>query len=525
MDTKALRQKILDLAIRGKLVPQDSNDEPASVLLERIRQQKQQMVKDGKLKAKDIKNDTIIFVSEDNLHYEKFADGSVKCIEDEIPFELPDGWAWSRLGAVAEAIGDGDHQPPPQTSFGVPFLVISNVSGGRLSFENTRFVSKEYFSQLPETRKPRNGDLLFTVTGSYGIPVLIDSDDKFCFQRHIAIVRPCTISNRYLYVILGSSYVKSICDAKATGTAQKTVGLATLRELLIPVAPYKEQMQIYAQTQDALSIVDSVSSDKEDLLNIIESAKTKILDLAIRGQLVPQDPTDEPASVLLERIRAEKEELIKQGKIKRDKKESVIFRGEDNSYYEKMADGKLHCLDNQLPFELPDGWEWCNLSMIGTTNIGLTYRPTDIEPGGIMVLRSCNIVNDQVDLSGLVRVKTTVRENQFAQKNDILICARNGSRSLVGKCALIPDLREPASFGAFMAIYRTEYFEFIVHYLRSSFFRSVFDDSNSTAINQLTQDMLKRAIVPLPPLSEQRRIVEAIGAMLFELNQIEKSLS
>ena len=409
----------------------------------------------------------------DNLHYEKFADGSVKCIEDEIPFELPDGWAWSRLGAVAEAIGDGDHQPPPQTSFGVPFLVISNVSGGRLSFENTRFVSKEYFSQLPETRKPRNGDLLFTVTGSYGIPVLIDSDDKFCFQRHIAIVRPCTISNRYLYVILGSSYVKSICDAKATGTAQKTVGLATLRELLIPVAPYKEQMQIYAQTQDALSIVDSVSSDKEDLLNIIESAKTKILDLAIRGQLVPQDPTDEPASVLLERIRAEKEELIKQGKIKRDKKESVIFRGEDNSYYEKMADGKLHCLDNQLPFELPDGWEWCNLSMIGTTNIGLTYRPTDIEPGGIMVLRSCNIVNDQVDLSGLVRVKTTVRENQFAQKNDILICARNGSRSLVGKCALIPDLREPASFGAFMAIYRTEYFEFIVHYLRSSFFKVV----------------------------------------------------
>lgn len=525
MDTKVLRQKVLDLAIRGKLVPQDPNDEPASVLLERIRQQKQQMVKDGKLKAKDIKNDTIIFVSEDNLHYEKFADGSVKCIEDEIPFELPDGWAWSRLGAVAEAIGDGDHQPPPQTSFGVPFLVISNVSGGRLSFENTRFVSKEYFSQLPETRKPRNGDLLFTVTGSYGIPVLIDSDDKFCFQRHIAIVRPCTISNRYLYVILGSSYVKSICDAKATGTAQKTVGLATLRELLIPVAPYKEQMQIYAQTQDALSIVDSVSSDKEDLLNIIESAKAKILDLAIRGQLVPQDPTDEPASVLLERIRAEKEELIKQGKIKRDKKESVIFRGEDNSYYEKMADGKLHCLDDQLPFELPDGWEWCNLSMIGTTNIGLTYRPTDIEPGGIMVLRSCNIVNDQVDLSGLVRVKTTVRENQFAQKNDILICARNGSRSLVGKCALIPDLREPASFGAFMAIYRTEYFEFIVHYLRSSFFRSVFDDSNSTAINQLTQDMLKRAIVPLPPLSEQRRIVEAIGAMLFELNQIEKSLN
>ena len=459
------------------------------------------------------------------LHYEKFADGCVKCIEDEIPYDLPEGWVWARLGSVAEAIGDGDHQPPPQTSFGVPFLVISNVSSGQLSFENTRFVSEEYFSQLPETRKPRNGDLLFTVTGSYGIPVLVDTDDKFCFQRHIAIVRPCNISNRYLYVVLGSSYVKSICDTKATGTAQKTVGLATLRELLIPVAPYKEQMQIYTQTQDALSIVDSISSDKADLLNIIENTKAKILDLAIRGKLVPQNPDDEPASVLLERIRGEKEDRIRQGKIKRDKKESVIFRGDDNSYYEKMADGKLHFLDDQLPFELPDGWEWCNLSMIGTTNIGLTYRPTDIEPDGVIVLRSCNIVNEQIDLSDLVRVKTTIREKQYVQKNDILICARNGSRALVGKCALISDFGEAASFGAFMAIYRTEYFEYIVHYLRSSFFRSVFDDSNSTAINQLTQDMLKRAIVPFPPLSEQHRIAETIEAMLIELNQMEKSLN
>ena len=244
MDTKALRQKVLDLAIRGKLVPQDPNDEPASVLLERIRQQKQQMVKDGKLKAKDIKNDTIIFVGEDNLHYEKFANGSVKCIENEIPFELPVGWAWARLGTISEAIGDGDHQPPPQTFSGIPFLVISNVSGGKLSFENTRFVSAEYFNQLPEARKPQKGDLLFTVTGSYGIPILVDTDDNFCFQRHIAIVRPCITSNRYLHVILGSSYVKSVCDDKATGTAQKTVGLATLRELLIPVAPYNEQVRI-----------------------------------------------------------------------------------------------------------------------------------------------------------------------------------------------------------------------------------------------------------------------------------------
>lgn len=196
-----------------------------------------------------------------------------------------------------------------------------------------------------------------------------------------------------------------------------------------------------------------------------------------------------------------------------------------SSYYEKFADGKCRCIEDELPFELPDGWEWCNLSMIGTTNIGLTYRPTDIEADGTMVLRSSNIVNDEIDLNDLVRVKTKIRENQYVQHNNILICARNGSKALVGKCALIDDLGEPASFGAFMAVYRTDFYKYILHYLRSSLFRSVFDDGNSTAINQLTQDMIKRALIPFPPLLEQERIVNIIDTLLSHLYDIEKSLS
>lgn len=271
--------------------------------------------------------------------------------------------------------------------------------------------------------------------------------------------------------------------------------------------------------------IDAISENKTDLETTISMAKSKILDLAIRGQLVPQNPDDEPASVLLDRIRAEKEELIKQGKIKRDKKESTIFKGEDNSYYEKFSDGKCRSIEDELPFELPDGWEWCNLSMIGTTNIGLTYRPTDIDPTGTMVLRSNNIVDDEIDLNDLVRVKTKIRENQYVQPNDILICARNGSKALVGKCALIDELKEPASFGAFMAVYKTDYYKYVLHYLRSSQFRNVFDDGNSTAINQLTQDMLKRALIPFPPISEQERIVNRISELLSRLRDIEKSLS
>ena len=530
MDTKALRQKVLDLAIRGKLVPQDPSDEPASVLLERIRQQKQQMVKEGKLKAKDIKNDTIIFVGEDNLHYEKFTDGSVKCIEDEILFELPEGWAWSRLLPLTTKIGAGSTPTGGAAVYsdsGVKFIRSQNVYDDGLLLDDVAYISED-INRKKAGSIVKAKDILLNITGgSIGRCALVPDDfDIANVNQHVIIIRLVDAGLRhFLHSAIVSPYIQEQILSRQVGSGRGGLSAETLSTFLIPIPPIQEQSFIQEKLKQCVLSIATISAGKADITSFANAAKAKILDLAIRGQLVPQNPNDEPASVLLERIRAEKEKLIHQGKIKRDNKESIIFRGEDNSYYEKMADGKLHCLDDQLPFELPDGWEWCNLSMIGTTNIGLTYRPTDIEPDGVIVLRSCNIVNEQIDLSDLVRVKTTIRDNQYVQKNDILICARNGSRALVGKCALISDFGESASFGAFMAIYRTEYFEYIVHYLRSSFFRSVFDDSNSTAINQLTQDMLKRAIVPFPPLSEQHRIAETIEAMLIELNQIEKSLN
>ena len=520
MDTKALRQKVLDLAIRGKLVPQDPNDEPASVLLERIRRQKQQMVKEGKLKAKDIKNDTVIFVGEDNLHYEKFADGSVKCIEDEIPFDLPDGWAWARLGTVAEAIGDGDHQPPPQTASGIPFLVISNVSGGKLSFDNTRFVGIDYFSQLPETRRPRNGDLLFTVTGSYGIPVLVDTDDNFCFQRHIAMVRPCIISNRYLLFALGSSYVKSICDEKATGTAQKTVGLATLRELLIPVAPFNEQIQIYERLQSVLCIVDSISLDRENLLNAIKYTKSKILDLAIRGQLVPHDPSDEPASVLLERIRSEKEELIRQGKIKRDKKESVIFRGEDNSYYVRQ-DAHTESIDEQFIFELPDNWEWCSLLNIAKIELGKTLDSAKNTGANYPYLRSVNVRWNEVDLSDLkeMRFEPEELERYTVRLNDLLICEGGDvGRSCVWTCDKEILYQNALHRVRFYGECNPFYFMYYMMYYES---RGIIKAlCKGVTIKHLTGNVLSLIPFALPPLKEQGRIVEKLNQIFALLDSI-----
>ena len=459
----------------------------------------------------------------DNLHYEKFADGTVKCIEDEIPFELPDGWAWSRLGTISSAIQYGlSNSAEAQGSH--KLLRITDIQDGTVNWDNVPFTT----TTDPDTYLLKTGDIVFARTGATVGKSFLITETPFpaVYASYLIRIRLIgDLPSEYIYQFFNSACYWSQITDKSVGVGQPNCNGTSLKELFIPLPPLNEQVKIIPIVETLLDYVKRIGLERTELLSILSATKSKILDLAIRGQLVPQNPDDEPASVLLERIRAEKEELIKQGKIKRDKKESIIFKGEDNSYYEKFSDGKCRSIEDELPFELPDGWEWCNLSMIGTTNIGLTYRPTDIDPNGTMVLRSSNIVNDEIDLNDLVRVKAKIRENQYVHPNDILICVRNGSRALVGKCTLIGELKESVSFGAFMAVYKTDYYKYVLHYLRSNQFRNVFDDGNSTAINQLTQDMLKRALIPFPPISEQERIVDRISELLSRLHDIEKSLS
>ena len=167
-----------------------------------------------------------------------------RCIDDELPFEIPASWAWTRLTNICSSIADGDHQPPPQVSHGIPFLVISNVSSGKIDFSNTRFVPVEYYMQLADTRMPCVGDLLFTVTGSYGIVIPVLEERKFCFQRHIALLKSLVLYTNYLELALKSPLVFNQCRTVATGTAQKTVGLSSLKNLLLPIPPIEEQGRI-----------------------------------------------------------------------------------------------------------------------------------------------------------------------------------------------------------------------------------------------------------------------------------------
>jgi len=181
-----------------------------------------------------------------------------------------------------------------------------------------------------------------------------------------------------------------------------------------------------------------------------------------------------------------------------------------NLHYEKFADGTVKCIEDEIPFELPEGWTWSRLSMVGTTNIGLTYKPTDVSEEGTIVLRSCNIRNGKIDLADLVRVKTDIRDNQYIEENDILICARNGSRALVGKCAVMNNIGEKASFGAFMAVFRSICYRYVYHYFNTLLFRSAFDNDDSKQINQVTQAILRDTMIPLPPFAEQQRIVSTL---------------
>ena len=361
MDTKALRQKILDLAIRGKLVPLDPNDEPASVLLERIRAEKQQMVKDGKLKPKDIKNDTVIFKGDDNLHYEKFSDGTVKCIEDEIPFDVPNNWEWCRLQTICtKEIKRGKAPKYEEKSSVIVFAQKCNTKSGFIDISKAKFLAQNTLKKYADEDFLYYNDIIInsTGTGTLGrVGIYKKEDDIYSIKivpdSHITTVRtiPSEINAQYIYYFL--KFNQLYFENSGVGsTNQKELKPEVISTFLIAIPPLNEQNAIIGKVNMVNKHLSNLDSEKEQLKELISSMKSKILDLAIRGKLVPQDPNDEPASVLLERIRAEKEEQIKQGKIKRNKKESVIFKGSDNSYYEKYGE------------KLPSGWVVTNFETL-----------------------------------------------------------------------------------------------------------------------------------------------------------------
>ena len=525
MDTKALRQKILDLAIRGKLVPQDPNDEPAEVLLERIREQKQQMLKEGKLKKKDIKNDTIIFKGEDNLHYEKFQDGTIKCIEDEIPFEVPEGWAWCKLNDIYNFI-DYRGATPTKITNGIPLVTAKNVKSGYIDYTIDDYISEEEFKERQQRGISKKGDILFTTEAPLGNAALADMEKFSAGQRLITFQQYGSKNELINYVMLMfilSDFFQQQLYVNKTGSTVAGIKAAILKTLWIPVPPYNEQLRISNTLKSAINLIDSISKNKEILSTSISNTKSKILDLAIRGKLVPQDPNDEPASVLLERISAEKEELIKQGKIKRDKKESVIFKGDDNSYY--LRTGRVEeSLEDWRFDDLPETWKICCLGELCDYGDCINVNTEDIaEDAWILDLEDI-----EKDTGTVLKKVTKDQRNSVSTKHKF-----HSGQVLYSK--LRPYLNKVVLSDAdgycTSEILPLEFKkcvlpEYARYYLMSSTFIAYANHcSYGVKMPRLGTTDGKKAIFSLPPLSEQKRIVETIDFYFMQLNKVSEALA
>ena len=527
IDTKALRQKILDLAIRGKLVPQDPDDEPASVLLERIRQQKQQMVKEGKLKPKDIKNDSVIFVGEDNLHYEKFADGSVKCIEDEIPFDIPGSWAWTRIKTVSVDLPYGTSKKS-NSSGKVAVLRMGNLQDGEIDYSDLVYSSDE--ADIEKYYLLEN-DLLFNRTNSaewVGKTSIYRGDTPAIYAGYLIRIRT-PLCGEYLNAVMNSSYAKNYCiRVKTDAVNQSNINAQKLGMFLVPVAPIKEQHRIVTSFKRTFEFTQCIQSEKKELSALIQSTKVKILDLAIRGQLIPQDPNDEPASVLLERIRAEKEELIKQGKIKRDKKESVIFRGEDNSYYLNNGQTTVD-INDDLPFDIPDSWRWVRLKDVFIINprnkldddLDVSFIPMPLIDDGYSGKHATDVRHWKEVKNGF----THFAEGDVGVAK-ITPCFENRKSTVFenltnGYGAGTTELHVLRPFG------NNIFVRYLLAYIKSDYF---VEKGKQTFTGDVGQQRISKAYVenayfPLPPVKEQERIVQQIGIIFEFLNMITDALS
>ena len=520
MNGKQLKNSILQWAIQGKLVPQDPNDEPASVLLEKIRQEKERLIKEKKIKRD--KNASIIYRGEDNSYYEKMlATGEVKCIDEEIPFDVPQGWEWTRIGNIFNHIS-GKQQSSSNKSGGTPqkFITTSNLYWGYFVLDNVKVMN--FTDEETRNCSATKGDLLVCEGGAgYGRSAIWNEDYDICLQNHVHRLRPC-INGICEYVYYFIYLLKESNNLASVGTAMPGLSANRLKGLLLPFPPLSEQKRIVAKLGEILPQVEKynkVQSCLDELnIEIQDKLKKSILQEAIQGKLVQQIAEEGTAQELLEQINAEKQKLVKEGKLKKSALAvSTIFRGDDNKYYEQI--GKK-CLDitEQIPFEIPSNWEWCRVRNVSNSYIGLTYKPTDIDEKGTIVLRSCNIRNGKLALDDIVRVSSSISEKLLIEENDIIICARNGSKRLVGKSALIRNLTESMTFGAFMAICKTPIYEYMFTYLQSDlFFGQLRDVSNTTTINQLTQNKFNDFLIPIPPVKEQERIAFKISQLFQEL--------
>ena len=462
----------------------------------------------------------------DNLHYEKFADGSVKCIEDEIPFDLPEGWAWSRIRDIASV--KGGKRLPKGMSFSScrtshAYIRVTDMKNHSVNTDDLKYITEEVFLQIKNYTISKD-DLYVTIAGTIGVTGEVPAElDGMNLTENAVKVTGIQINKAFLCLVLQSEFVQQQFQDKTHQVAMPKLALERILSTLIPVCSITVQSGIVSKFGEVDSLINLIGEEKEVLTEAISMAKSKILGLAIRGQLVPQDPADEPASVLLERIRAEKEELIKQGKIKRDKKESFIFRGEDNSYY--LRTGELvESLEDWDFEELPDGWSVCCLGELCDYGNCTNIDTADIADSA-WILDLEDIEKD----SGIVLQKVRQGERNAGStkhrfhKGQVLY---SKLRPYLNKVVLADEDGYCTSEILPLEFDRNILPQYARYFLMSpTFLRYANKCSYGVKMPRLGTTDGKKAIIPVPPVKEQKRIVLAIELAFAKLASITEHLT
>ena len=530
MNGKQLKNSILQWAIQGKLVQQDPNDEPASVLLERIRAEKKRLIKEGKIK-KD-KNESIIFRGEDNSHYEKFADERVVCIDDEIPFEVPQGWEWARLNEVCSYIQRGK-SPIYSEIKRYPVVAQKCNQWSGFSIDKAQFIAPDTIGKYTEERLLQENDLLWNSTGLGTLGrMAVYSGFKNPYgwavaDSHVTVIRPLQLfmNSFFLYAYFSSPTVQSVIEDKAEGsTKQKELYVDTVKTYLIPVPPYNEQNRIVAKIDAVLPRILKYgqSQDRLDKLNgeLHERLRKSILQEAIQGRLVPQDLAEEPASVLLNHIQEEKQKLMKEGKLKKkDLVDSVIFRGEDNKYYEKV-DGKTLEISEEIPFDIPESWAWVRLGSVVINEAGLAYSKdclTDRSQPLIRVLRGGNIEEGRWSIKDddVIISKKYVKDSLLLKRGTFITPAVT-SIERMAKTALIQEDHHDIVVGGFVLMIKPVIIDNALLQYLNLFFQTTYykkycisiTNKSGQAFYNLSRQKLMQCLVPIPPEKEQFRIAD-----------------
>ncbi len=324
-----------------------------------------------------------MFLTTHNIPYEKVGKNAPVSIADEVPFEIPESWEWVRLGTLMSVISDGTHKTPNYVDDGVPFLSVQNISKGYFDLTKLKYITEEEHQTLIQRIKPQYGDILFCRIGTLGKAIKYTVDFEFSIFVSLGLLRPVIsiITDYIVFAINSPLGDKWIQDNKVDGgTHTYKINLVDIPNMLIPLPPVAEQQRIFKKMTNLQSYIEDYDKTEAKLTSMQDSfpenLKKFILQEAVMGKLVPQDENDEPASVLLERIREEKQRLIAEGKLKKDKHESFIYR-RDNSHYEKI-DGNEVCIDDEIPYDIPDNWCWCRIKSIFNLQAGKNIQANQI---------------------------------------------------------------------------------------------------------------------------------------------------